>query len=119
MHGFGWGWHRDHHHPRRRGLEHNDRFPIVFAAIASVAIIAGASLPRLWFLVPFGIGVTLYGLTYGVVHELAIHQRLGWFRPRGRFVRYLADAHAIHHRTHGAPYGMLWPVIARERQPQG
>jgi hypothetical protein len=50
---------------------------------------------------------------------LAIHQRLGWFRPRGRFVRYLADAHAIHHRTHGAPYGMLWPVIARERQPQG
>ena len=31
MHGFGWGWHRDHHEPHGRRLEKNDLFAIVGA----------------------------------------------------------------------------------------
>ena len=119
MHGFGWSWHRDHHNPRPHGLERNDRFPIVFAVIAAALIITGASVPTLWFLLPIGIGITAYGVTYAVVHDLAIHRRLGPFRPRGRVVEYLSDAHAQHHRSNGAPYGMLWPVMARPTQRRG
>ena len=31
MHGFGWGWHRDHHEPHDRLLERNDLFALVGA----------------------------------------------------------------------------------------
>ena len=34
MHGFGWGWHRDHHEPHDNRLEKNDRFALVGAAVA-------------------------------------------------------------------------------------
>ena len=119
MHGFGWSWHRDHHNPRAHGFERNDRFPIVFALVAAALIITGASVPVVWFLLPVGIGITVYGVTYAIVHDLAIHRRLGPFRPRGRVVEYLSTAHAEHHRANGAPYGMLWPVMARVPQSRG
>ena len=82
-------------------------------------IITGASVPVVWFLLPVGIGITVYGVTYAIVHDLAIHRRLGPFRPRGRVVEYLSTAHAEHHRANGAPYGMLWPVMARVPQSRG
>lgn len=119
MHGFGWGWHRDHHNPRPHGFERNDRFPVVFAVIAAALIITGASAPAAWFLLPFGIGITLYGLAYAIVHDLAIHGRLGPLRPRGRWMTFLQSAHAAHHRTNAAPYGMLWPVVPRNAQRRG
>lgn len=113
MHGFGWGWHRDHHNPRYSGLERNDRFPLVFAVVAIGVLCLGVFVPGLTLFVPVGIGITAYGACYAVVHELAIHRRLGPLRPRGRWMNYLADRHAVHHKTNGAPYGMLWPVLAR------
>lgn len=116
MHGFGWGWHRDHHQARGRRLERNDRYPIVFACAVGVILIAGGLVDQLWFLMPIGYGVTAYGAAYAVVHDLAIHRRLGPVRPRGAWLDRLADAHAEHHRTNGAPYGMLWPVRARNAE---
>ena len=32
MHGWGWGWHRSHHEPRRGALEKNDLYAVVGAA---------------------------------------------------------------------------------------
>jgi len=118
MHGFGWGWHRDHHNPRTRGIERNDRFPLVFAALAFAIMLVGALVPSLWWLIAVGAGITAYGASYAIVHELAIHSRLGPLRPRGRWMTYLADRHAMHHQTNGAPYGMLWPVLARSSTPR-
>jgi hypothetical protein len=34
MHGFGWGWHRDHHEPHDGFFERNDLYALVGAAIS-------------------------------------------------------------------------------------
>ena len=42
MHGFGWGWHRDHHEPHNNMLEKNDLFGIVGAAMSISMFVLGA-----------------------------------------------------------------------------
>ena len=44
MHGFGWGWHRDHHEPHDGILEKNDRFAIVGAAMSAIIALVTAIL---------------------------------------------------------------------------
>ncbi|MGB5724285.1 MAG: beta-carotene hydroxylase, partial [Parasphingorhabdus sp.] len=68
MHGFGWGWHRDHHEPHDNKLEKNDLFGIVGAAmsismfaIGSPLIMGGAAWePGTWI----GLGIMFYGIIY-------------------------------------------------------
>jgi beta-carotene 3-hydroxylase len=127
MHGFGMGWHRSHHGRRRDGrrFEANDLYPVTFAVLTVVAMAIGASLEGLRVLVPVGVGVTAYGLSYAVVHELVIHRRVPVAAraldraaekvPRlGTAFDHVTDAHALHHRFGGAPYGMLVPVVPRD-----
>lgn len=112
MHGFAWGWHRSHHQPRSGRFERNDRFPFVFAGAAIAMFLAGTNVDALWWLVPVATGVTLYGAVYFLVHDVYIHGRLGGHHlPRMAPLDRLADAHALHHRFNGAPYGMLAPVV--------
>jgi beta-carotene 3-hydroxylase len=117
MHRSGWAWHRSHHGPRRGALEHNDRFPLLFAAVTIAAIAAGRAInrPRL---VAVGAGVTSYGALYLLVHDVGVHGRLSRGRPvlPGRWLERLGRAHAVHHRTGAAPYGFLVPIVpARHR----
>ena len=128
MHGVGWVWHRSHH--RRRAepsgwvqrFEANDWFPVVFAA-ATVALMAvGSAAHPLHWLMPLGVGVTAYGATYAFVHDLYIHGRFVTL-PVLRPLEYLREAHALHHRFGGEPYGMLCPIVpaqlrARAGAPQ-
>ena len=112
MHGFGWAWHRSHHQvPGRRHLEANDRFPLVFAALAFTGFLAGTQVDGWSWLVPVAAGVTAYGASYAVLHEGYIHGRLGVRFPRVAVLDRLADAHWLHHRFNGAPFGMLLPVV--------
>ena len=39
MHGWGWGWHRDHHEPHDNTLEKNDLYGIV-GAVTSISSFA-------------------------------------------------------------------------------
>jgi beta-carotene 3-hydroxylase len=87
MHGWGWGWHRDHHEPHDGFLERNDLYALVGAAISIGAFSLGSPLvmgerawwPGTWI----GLGVLLYGVVYTLIHDGLVHQR--WFRyvPRG------------------------------------
>jgi beta-carotene 3-hydroxylase len=112
MHGSGWRWHRSHHRPRRSGWEDNDRFPVVFAALTMAAMAVGRATGR-ERLVAAGAGVTGYGLLYLLVHDVGVHGRLSGGGPilPGRWLRWLGRAHAVHHRTGGAPYGFLVPIV--------
>ena len=112
MHGVGAALHRSHHRRRRTRWEANDWYPIMFAGIVNLALFAGFNWDGLASLVPVGVGVTLYGTAYAVVHDVYIHRRLAWFDGRRieSFER-LADAHRIHHLYNAAPYGMLLPVV--------
>lgn len=87
----------------------------MFATIVNVGFFVGFNVDELSALVPVGIGVTAYGATYALVHDVYIHRRLGWFSGReiAAFER-LAEAHRIHHLYNAAPYGMLLPVVPSE-----
>ena len=120
MHGFGWGWHRSHHLSRRQtGWEKNDLYAIVFAA-ATIGLFALGDIraPLLWI----ALGVTLYGMVYGLLHDVLIHKRLPHqWRPKNRYLKRLMTAHYLHHATRtregGISFGFLYaPPVARLRQ---
>jgi beta-carotene 3-hydroxylase len=120
MHGIGRRLHRSHHQPNDSRFELNDWFPLMFASIVMLGLWACFNLHGFAALVPAGVGVTLYGLAYALVHDAFIHRRVGWFashpadgRP-GRTLDRLAAAHRIHHEHNRAPFGMLFPVVPRE-----
>ncbi|MEO7915250.1 MAG: sterol desaturase family protein [Novosphingobium sp.] len=119
MHGFGWGWHRDHHEPHQNFFEKNDRFAIVGAALSIGMFAVGSPLvrcssawePGTWI----GLGVLLYGVIYTLVHDGLVHQR--WFRwvPRRGYAKRLVQAHKLHHATVGKEGGVSFGfVFARD-----
>lgn len=115
MHGLGRRLHRSHHRnwPSRRDegfFEANDAFPVVFASVTMLALAAGFNVDGWSFLLPVCVGVTLYGAAYAAVHDVYIHERLGPRRRRA-WLDHLAEAHDLHHRYGGEPYGMLAPVV--------
>ena len=116
MHGRGIVWHRSHHPPRGRGLEANDAFPAIFGSTAVVAFAAAAVDARLAWLRPIAVGVSAYGASYFLVHEVFIHRRLRLPLPRWRYLRWLEASHGIHHTLGGEPYGMLLPIVSSERR---
>lgn len=110
---LGWRWHRSHHRGRRGRVERNDLFPVVFASVTIGAMAAGGPFVR-----AAGVGIALYGLAYAVVHDVCVHGRLTGGRPvlPIPWLRKVAAAHAVHHRTGRAPYGFLVPIVpASER----
>jgi beta-carotene 3-hydroxylase len=117
MHGFGMRWHRSHHRAAKGGFEKNDLFPVCFSTLGVAAFALGTAGPSIAVLVPVGVGMTLYGATYLFVHDVYIHERLPLplGRSRSKYLRWLRDAHAEHHRASGEPYGMLFPVLRSAR----
>ena len=120
MHGFGWGWHRSHHVARRQaGWEKNDLYAIVFAAATIGLFALGDMHAPLWWI---ALGVTLYGMVYGVMHDVLIHKRLPHrWRPKNRYLKRLMTAHYLHHATRtregGISFGFLYaPPVDRLRQ---
>jgi beta-carotene 3-hydroxylase len=114
FHGFGMGWHRSHHEPPRHALEVNDLFPVVFALGTILVLSIGVWIGGGGVLIPVGIGVTAYGASYLVVHDVVIHRRLPWPRIPDRVGHRLRAAHNVHHLFGRAPYGFLAPVVPRD-----
>ena len=119
MHGFGWGWHRDHHEPHDGFLEKNDLYAIVGAAISITFFALGSPLVRgdaAWWPGTFiGLGVLAYGVIYTLVHDGLVHQR--WFRwvPKRGYAKRLVQAHKLHHATIGKEGGVSFGfVFARD-----
>jgi beta-carotene 3-hydroxylase len=73
-------------------------FSLLFGGVAVVMIILGAeSLDfRFWM----GVGITLYGGLYFVLHDVLVHRRLTWFsKPKHPFLKGIYKAHQAHHKT--------------------
>ena len=118
MHGFGWGWHRDHHQRHDGFFEKNDLYALVGAAMSISMFALGSPLvmgadkwePATWV----GVGILLYGVIYTLIHDGLVHQR--WFRyvPRRGYLKRVVQAHNLHHVTHGRRGGVSFGfVIAR------
>jgi beta-carotene 3-hydroxylase len=60
-----------------------------------------------------GLGITLYGLAYFLVHDIFIHQRFRVFRKTDNlYFKAIRRAHKVHHKhlnkEEGECFGMLW-----------
>lgn len=101
MHGFGWGWHEDHHNHHQGFFERNDYYAVVFSFLASGSIIYGNTHPEFGFLTYIGIGITFYGVAYFVFHDLIVHRRIKFkYKPRTKYMKRIMNAHYIHHKVH-------------------
>ena len=116
MHGFLWTLHKDHHvktpEQRKSFFERNDAFFIIFA-IPGFSFILLGTLFGFGVLLPVGVGITVYGLAYFLVHDIYIHQRLKIFRnSNNAYLKAARRAHKIHHKhitkEDGECFGMLF-----------
>lgn len=121
MHGLMWTFHRDHHQKNQKFFfERNDFFFLLFAIPGIILIFRGAynvDTPYLWL----GIGISLYGAAYFLVHDVFIHQRLKLFTKSNNFyLRAIRKAHKVHHRHldrhNGECFGMLWVPLKYFRE---
>ncbi|MEM9823405.1 MAG: fatty acid hydroxylase [Bacteroidota bacterium] len=99
MHGWLWSWHRDHHQPHTNEgfFEKNDLFFLVFAIPSAAAYITGLSTNHYWLFF-VGVGISIYGLIYFLIHDVYIHQRFKWFRQLDNtYSRAILRAHGHHH----------------------
>lgn len=114
MHGILWQWHEDHHRPKhlKEGFfEKNDRFFLVFAIPSAFCYMYGSLSTHFWVLF-IGVGISLYGLTYFLIHDVYIHQRFSWFRQLDSlYSRAILRAHGAHHaktgKEDGESFGLL------------
>jgi beta-carotene 3-hydroxylase len=113
MHGFFWGLHKDHHKKESTGFfEHNDFFFLIFAIPGIIALFFGMQ-NGYNFLFWIGLGITLYGLAYFLLHDVFIHQRFRIFRNTDNaYFKAIRRAHKVHHKhiykEEGECFGMLW-----------
>lgn len=101
MHGFLWSLHKDHHLTdiaSKPVLQKNDLFFLIYATPAIILIIWGLSAANP-YLMATGAGITIYGVTYFVFHDVVYHQRLPFFsNPSNRYVKAIVKAHRAHHK---------------------
>jgi beta-carotene 3-hydroxylase len=109
MHGFLWKWHVDHHRkdhqqplPEKtedKRLEKNDLFFLVYAIPAIVLLITGFTISY-YPIVYVGVGITLYGLTYFIIHDVIIHKRINipfLQKNQSSWLKAVINAHKAHH----------------------
>lgn len=110
-HGPWWPAHKSHHTPRTGPFEANDVFAALHASIAICLIVGGLERQlgaHSHLFVAAGYGMTLFGVSYFVVHDGLIHGRLPVaFLGRVRWLRRVRNAHQVHHRLDAAPYGLF------------
>jgi len=98
MHGILWKIHRTHHTKTKGFFELNDVFSLLFGTTAVVLIILGLSTLNYQFWI--GLGITLYGFTYFVLHDILIHRRMKVKqKPEGSYLEAISKAHRDHHKT--------------------
>lgn len=100
MHGFLWKWHEDHHVPHDHFWEKNDRFFLVYAIPSMICYIVGSAFTGYFPVLFVGIGISMYGLTYFLIHDVYIHRRFKWFKQLdGKYSRAILRAHGAHHAS--------------------
>ncbi|GGH50107.1 sterol desaturase family protein [Dyadobacter endophyticus] len=123
MHGLLWSLHHDHHQRDDSDFfEKNDYFFVIFATPGITCLWLGldAGFNYLFWI---GLGITIYGFTYFLVHDVFIHQRFKIFRnSESIYLKAIRRAHKMHHKhlgKHGGEcFGMLWVPLRYFREAQ-
>ncbi len=113
---WGWGWHQSHHTETEGIFEKNDLYAACFSIIAATLFVIGSmGYPALWMI---ALGLTIYGLLYGIVHDGLVHQRWPFFiHVKGGYLKRLVQAHRLHHAVHerdgAVSFGFLYAEDVR------
>ena len=112
MHGWLWNLHEDHHRKNPSSFfEKNDYFFLIFATPGIICLAAGIYSP-FTVLLYIGLGITLYGFAYFMVHDIFIHQRFKLFRNADNvYFKAIRRAHKIHHKHLGKEYGECFGML--------
>lgn len=112
MHGPLWFLHSDHHRkPEGQFLEKNDFFFLIFA-LPGIALFLFGTVHRSFPLIGLASGITAYGFTYFLVHDVFVHQRFKWLRnSKHPYFRALRRAHKIHHKHLGKDQGECFGML--------
>lgn len=120
MHGVLWSWHEDHHKPHfeKEGFfEKNDLFFLVFAIPSALCYMFGSFDPDLRLLLYIGIGISIYGLIYFLIHDVYIHQRFKWFRQLdNKYSKAILKAHGAHHANTGKEDGVSFGLLVVDKK---
>lgn len=112
MHGFLWYLHKDHHQRSAGFWEKNDAFFLIFAIPSAACYIVGSALNGMFPLFFVGVGISLYGIAYFLVHDIFIHQRFRLFtRTNNKYLKAIRKAHKIHHKHLGADDGECFGML--------
>lgn len=113
MHGWLWHLHADHHKKDASSFfEKNDYFFLIFALPGIALLALGSFIGSLHYLLFIGIGITAYGFTYFLVHDIFIHQRFKWLRNSNNvYLRALRRAHKMHHKHLGKEDGECFGML--------
>jgi beta-carotene 3-hydroxylase len=119
FHGPLWFLHRTHHEPGHGLFEWNDLFSLFFAGIALFLLWQGRSNPLQSVAFAAGTGITLYGISYFIVHDVFTHGRFFRLKLSNRILRKIRNAHRTHHTDTGKhgmePYGLFLFMYHRYR----
>jgi beta-carotene 3-hydroxylase len=114
LHGFLWFLHRSHHVRHNHAFERNDLFFAYYGVLAMLFFIYGSKNMdyRFWI----ATGISLYGLTYFLVHDIFIHRRIKLFKKTSNpYLKALNMGHKVHHKTTerdgSEVFGMLWVPV--------
>jgi beta-carotene 3-hydroxylase len=112
MHGLLWSLHKDHHKKETDGFfEHNDFFFLIFALPGIAGLFLGMQYD-FNFLFYIGLGITIYGFAYFLVHDIFIHQRFRLLRnSESRYLKGIRRAHKMHHKHLGKEDGECFGML--------
>ena len=111
FHGVLWKIHRTHHTSSTGTFELNDIFSVIFA-LAAILLIVFSEKPLLNSITfPMGLGITIYGAVYFIVHDFFTHRRFAPFKSNNKILLTIRAAHQRHHQTTEkkgfAPFGLF------------
>jgi len=104
-----WFIHGSHHGEGKKfkGLELNDLFGLSHGIVA-MELIFGGLRTNSAMMVGTGIGMTIYGGMYFIVHDGMIHGRIPVeFLMKFDIMKKIKEAHDKHHESGGLPYGLF------------
>ncbi|MFW0716440.1 sterol desaturase family protein [Pedobacter sp. N23S346] len=114
FHGPLWFMHKSHHEQSHSFLEWNDLFALLFAALSLYLMYIDRDYFGYRFFI--GLGITLYGVIYFVIHDWFVHRRFKTFKSNNTYLKAVRKAHKIHHKNQGKEKGRAFGLLFINRE---
>ena len=114
FHGPLWFMHQSHHKKSHSFLEWNDLFALLFATLSLYLMYVDRKYFGYRFFI--GLGITLYGLIYFIIHDWFVHRRFKTFKSNNSSLKAVRKAHKIHHKNQGKEQGKAFGLLFVNRK---